>query len=85
VNPCTFQKEGLARKTYLPSMFQNHEFVEAGGLLSYAPSTVGNNRRAVFFVDKLEQPTTFELVISLETAKAFGLTSDPSVCAAAGR
>ena len=66
----------LALRNRLPSVFQNREFVEAGGLLSYAPSTVANYRRAAFFV---EQPTTYELVINLKTAKALGLTIPPSL------
>jgi ABC-type uncharacterized transport system substrate-binding protein len=81
---------GLALKDRLPSMFQNREFVEAGGLLSYAPSTVANYRRAAEFVDKIlkgakpadlpvEQPTKFELVVNLKTAKALGLTIPPSL------
>jgi ABC-type uncharacterized transport system substrate-binding protein len=80
----------LALRHRLPSAFQNREFVEAGGLLSYAPSTVANYRRAAFFVDKIlkgakpadlpvEQPTKFELVINLKTAKALGLTIPPSL------
>lgn len=75
----------LARQHRLPSMFQNREFVEAGGLLSYAPSTLANYRRAAFFVDKIlkgakpadlpiELPTKYELVINLNTAKALGRT-----------
>jgi putative ABC transport system substrate-binding protein len=75
----------LALKRRFPSMFQNLEFVRAGGLLSYAPSTTANYRRAAYFVDKIlrgakpgdlpvEQPTKFELVINLKTAKALGLT-----------
>jgi putative tryptophan/tyrosine transport system substrate-binding protein len=74
----------------LPAMFQNREFVEAGGLIAYAPNTVENYRRAAFFVDKIlkgakpadlpiEQPTKFELVINLKTAKALGLTIPPSL------
>jgi putative ABC transport system substrate-binding protein len=81
---------GLALRNRLPSMFQNREFVEAGGLLSYAPSTVANYRRAAYFVDKIlkgakpgdlpvEQPTQFELVINLKTAKALGLTIPQSL------
>ncbi len=80
----------LALKTRLPSMFQNREFVEAGGLLSYAPNTVANYRRAAYFVDKIlkganpadlpiEQPTKFLLVINLKTAKAIGLAIPPSL------
>jgi putative ABC transport system substrate-binding protein len=84
------QLVGLALRNRLPSMFQNREFVEAGGLLSYAPSTVANYRRAAFFVDKIlngakpadlpvEQPTRYELVVNLKTAKALGLTIPQSV------
>ena len=80
----------LALRNRLPAVFQNREFVEAGGLLSYAPSTAGNYRRAAFFVDKIlkgtkpaelpvEQPSKFELVINLKTAKALGLTIPPSL------
>jgi putative ABC transport system substrate-binding protein len=75
----------LALRNRLPSVFQNREFVEVGGLLSYAPSTTANYRRAASFVDKIlkgskpadlpvEQPTQFELVINLKTAKGLGLT-----------
>jgi putative ABC transport system substrate-binding protein len=75
----------LALRKRLPSVFQNREFAETGGLLSYGPSTVANYRRAAFFVDRIlkgakpndlpvEQPTQFELVINLKTAKALGLT-----------
>jgi len=74
----------------LPAMFQNREFVEVGGLVSYAPNTVANYRRAAVFVDKIlkgarpadlpvEQPTQLELVINLKTAKALGLTIPPSL------
>ncbi len=80
----------LALKNRLPSMFQNREFVEAGGLLSYAPNTAANYRRAAYFVDKIlkgakpadlpvEEPSKFELMINLKTAKALGLTIPQSV------
>jgi putative tryptophan/tyrosine transport system substrate-binding protein len=85
---------GLAVRYRLPSVFQNREFVEAGGLLSYAPNTAANYQRAAVFVDKIlkgakpadlpvEQPTTFKLVINLKTAKTLGLTIPPSVLARA--
>ena len=75
----------LEAKNRLPSMHGNRDYVDAGGLMSYGPSIVANFRRAAFFVDKIlkggnpadmpvEQPTKFELVINLKTAKALGLT-----------
>jgi len=75
----------LALKNRLPSMHGFRESVEAGGLMSYGPDSLDNYRRAVTFVDKifkgavpadlpLEQPTQYELVINLKTAKALGLT-----------
>ena len=78
----------LLLQTRLPSMFANTEHVEAGGLMSYSASSRENYRRAALFVDKIlkgakpaelpvEQPTTFELVINLKTAKALGLTIPP--------
>src|SRR5262245_21300334 len=80
----------LAIKNRLPSMYGNREYVEAGGLMSYAPNSVANFRRAAVFVDKIlkgakpadlpiEQPTTVELVLNLKTAKALGLTIPPSL------
>jgi putative ABC transport system substrate-binding protein len=75
----------LAIKHRLPSMYQQMEYVEAGGLLSYGPSYAGLFRQAAHYVDKIlkgaapgdlpiEQPTTFELVINLKTARALGIT-----------
>ena len=69
----------------LPTVFGVSEFAEAGGLLAYGPSLADGFRRAASYVDKIlkgakpadlpvEQPTTFELVINLKTAKALGLT-----------
>ena len=80
----------LATRNRLPSMHGLREHVEAGGLMSYGPNTVADFRRATLFVDKIlkgakpgdlpvEQPTTFELVINLKTAKTLGLTIPPSL------
>ena len=80
----------LALRERLPTMFQNRESAEAGGLMSYAASSVANYRRAAFFVDRvlsgakpgdlpIEQPTQFELVVNLKTARALGLTIPRSV------
>ncbi|MBI2154981.1 MAG: ABC transporter substrate-binding protein [Candidatus Rokubacteria bacterium] len=80
----------LAAKHRLPSIFQLREFADAGGLVAYGPDRSDMFRRAATFVDKIlkgakpadlpvEQPTRFELVINLKTAKALGLTIPPSV------
>ena len=80
----------LAAKHRLPTMYGQRENVDAGGLLSYGPSLVALARRAASYVDKIlkgakpgelpiEQPTTFELVVNLKTAKALGLTIPQSL------
>jgi putative ABC transport system substrate-binding protein len=84
------QTAQLVAKTRLPVVSAWREFPEAGGLLSYGTSVPAMFRRAAIFVDKIlkgakpadlpvEQPTAFELVINLKTAKALGLTIPPSL------
>jgi putative ABC transport system substrate-binding protein len=84
----------LAAKHRLPAMYGAREHVEAGGFMSYAPNVPDLFRRAATYVDKIlkgakpadlpvEQPTKFELVINLKTAKALGLTIPQSVLARA--
>ena len=87
--------DALGRRQ-LPAMFGSREAVEAGGLMSYAVNVGDVFRRSAVYVDKIlkgakpanlpvEQPTKFELVISLTTAKALGLTIPPSVLALANQ
>jgi putative ABC transport system substrate-binding protein len=80
----------LAIKSRLPTMFAFRWDVEAGGLMSYGPDQAEMVRRAATYVDKIlrgvkpadlpvEEPTKFDLVINLKTAKALGLTVPPSL------
>jgi len=80
----------LAEQRRLPTMYPYREMVKAGGLMSYSPSYPDLFRRAASFVDKIlkgakpadipvEQPTKYELVINVKTAKALGLTIPPSL------
>jgi putative tryptophan/tyrosine transport system substrate-binding protein len=86
----------LAAKNRLPGMYPNDEYVESGGLMSYAADIGALFRRAATYVDKIlkgskpaelpvEQPTKFELVINLKAAKQIGLTIPPNVLARADK
>jgi putative ABC transport system substrate-binding protein len=80
----------------LPAVFENRNWVEAGGLISYGASYSDAHRRAATLMDKIlkgtkpadlpvEQPTKFELVVNLKTAKQIGVTIPPNVLARADR
>jgi ABC-type uncharacterized transport system substrate-binding protein len=84
----------LATQSRLPAMLTGKDSVEAGGLMSYGADIGAGFRRAADYVDRIlkgakpadlpvEQPTKFEFVINLRTAKALGLTIPPSVLARA--
>ena len=80
----------LAIKNRMPSMYEGSDFVQAGGLMSYSANDADLFRRAAYYVDRIlkgtkpadlpvEQPTKFELVINLKTAKQIGLTIPQAV------
>jgi putative ABC transport system substrate-binding protein len=93
-----YQKQivDLGIKNRLPSMHETSDYVEAGGLVSYSSNDPDQYRRAAYYVDRIlkgtkpadllvEQPTKFELVINLKTAKQIGLTIPPDVLARADK
>ena len=86
----------LAVKSRLPATYDNREYVEYGGLMSYSANIIDLYRRAATYVDKIlkgakpadlpvEQPTKFELVINLKAAKQIGITISPNVLARADK
>ena len=87
---------GFTLKSRLPSVYGDRESVDAGGLMSYGADNAESYRRVAYFVDRIlkgakpadlpvEQPTKFELVINLKTAKQIGVTIPPEVLARANR
>jgi len=94
VNTSRVRINTLAFGARLPTMHAWREFVEAGGLMSYGPNIPDLYRRAAEYVDKIlrgakaadlpvEQPTKFDLVVNLTTARALGLTVPPALLARA--
>lgn len=88
------QIAALARAARLPTMFGNEATIRVGGLMSYAPRFSDLWRRAADYVDKIlrgakpgdlpvEQPTKFDLVVNLKTAKALGIELPPTLLARA--
>jgi putative ABC transport system substrate-binding protein len=86
----------FALKNRLPSVYSDRTPVDAGGLMSYAADLAASYKRVAYFVDKIlkgakpadipvEQPTKFEFVINLKTAKQIGLTIPPNVLARADK
>ena len=87
---------GLAAKNSLPAIYDRSDFVEAGGLMSFAVNIADLSRRAAGYVDRIikgsnpanlsiDEPTRYDLVINLKTAQALGLTIPPTVQARADR
>jgi putative ABC transport system substrate-binding protein len=86
----------LAANDRLPSIFERADFVSGGGLMSYGADRADVYKRAALMVDKIlkgakpaelpvEQPTKFEFVVNLKTAKQIGLTIPPDILARADK
>ena|SRR5882724_2117905 len=86
----------FALKSRLPSVYNARAYVDAGGLMSYNADPADSYRRVAYYVDRIlkgakpadlpvEQPTKFELIINLKTAKQIGVTIPPEVLARANR
>jgi putative ABC transport system substrate-binding protein len=86
----------LAAKHWLPAIFERGDYVDSGGLMSYGPDRAESYRRAAVMVDKIlkgrkpadlpvEQPTKFEFIVNLRTAKQIGITIPPNVLVRADR
>ena len=87
---------GFASKSRLPVVYPSREAVDAGGMMSYGADLADSYPRVAYYVDRIlkgakpadlpvEQPTKFELIVNLKTAKALGLTIPPNVLARADR
>jgi putative ABC transport system substrate-binding protein len=80
----------FTERSHLPAVYAYSELVEAGGLMSFGPSYPGMHRRAAYYVDRIlkgtrpadlpmEQPSKFELIVNLKTARSLGLTVPETV------
>jgi putative tryptophan/tyrosine transport system substrate-binding protein len=96
INTSSKRIASFALKVRLPSMYGRREAVDAGGLMQYGADLADSYQRVAYYVDKIlkgakpadlpvEQPTKFELVINLKTAKQIGVTIPPEMLARASR
>ena len=94
INSAASEINGIANAARLPTIHSEKRYIEAGGLFCYGPVVTDMFRRAAELVDKIlrgakpgdipiEQPTKFEMVVNLKTAKALGITVPPTLLARA--